>query len=221
MVDRVSAFLLYLVVVVAVCVGSSGWSRNQTISEDSTRSHDDFGFWITLISPTQRLLAQRTCTTLAPHNDDRGVFFSFFSLLMITYRVPTNKNNNYDDRYRSWHNLLDYYPSLTRARLEELYQDLFRRTLDPVEKVLRDSKIDKSNIHDIISVGGSTRIPGIVKLVPDFFNSREPNKSINSPRRPNSPAHFDTALLLIQDQGLHRGKGGLHWCGYFRLNCGI
>ena len=109
MVDRVSAFLLYLVVVVAVCVGSSGWSRNQTISEDSTRSHDDFGFWITLISPTQRLLAQRTCTTLAPHNDDRGVFFSFFSLLMITYSVPTNKNNNYDDRYRSWHNLLDYY----------------------------------------------------------------------------------------------------------------
>jgi L1 cell adhesion molecule like protein len=59
---------------------------------------------------------------------------------------------------------IDFYTSLTRDRFEELCQDLFRSTLDPVEKVLRDSKIDKSNVHEIVLVGGSTRIPRIVKL---------------------------------------------------------
>ena len=74
---------------------------------------------------------------------------------------------------------IDFYTSLTRARFEELCQDLFRSTLDPVEKVLRDSKIDKANVHEIVLVGGSTRIPRITKLVSDFFNGKEPNKSIN------------------------------------------
>ena len=68
---------------------------------------------------------------------------------------------------------------LTRARFEELCGDLFRNTLEPVEKVLRDSKIDKGNVHEIVLVGGSTRIPRIVKLVSDFFNNKEPNKTIN------------------------------------------
>jgi len=74
---------------------------------------------------------------------------------------------------------IDFYTSLTRARFEELCQDLFRGTLEPVEKVLRDSKIDKSAVHEIVLVGGSTRIPRIIKLVSDFFNGKEPNKSIN------------------------------------------
>ena len=54
---------------------------------------------------------------------------------------------------------IDFYTSLTRARFEELCQDLFRSTLDPIEKVLRDSEVDKSNVHEIVLVGGSTRIP--------------------------------------------------------------
>ena len=74
---------------------------------------------------------------------------------------------------------IDFYTSLTRARFEELCQDLFRSTLDPVEKVLRDSKIDKANVHEIVLVGGSTRIPRIVKLVSDFFNGKEPNASVD------------------------------------------
>jgi heat shock 70kDa protein 1/2/6/8 len=74
----------------------------------------------------------------------------------------------------------DFYTTLTRARFEELCQDLIcSTTLDPVEKVLRDSKINKSNVHEIVAVGGSTRIPRIVKLVSDFFSGKEPNKSIN------------------------------------------
>ncbi|RIB18933.1 hsp71-like protein [Gigaspora rosea] len=74
---------------------------------------------------------------------------------------------------------IDFYTSLTRARFEELNQDLFRSTMEPVEKVLRDSKIDKSQVHEIVLVGGSTRIPKIQKMVSEFFNGKEPNKSIN------------------------------------------
>jgi len=74
---------------------------------------------------------------------------------------------------------IDFYTSITRARFEELCQDLFRSTLDPVEKVLRDSKIDKMDVQEIVLVGGSTRIPRVVKLVSDFFDGKEPNKSIN------------------------------------------
>lgn len=73
----------------------------------------------------------------------------------------------------------DFYTSITRARFEELNADLFRGTLEPVEKSLRDAKMDKSQIHDIVLVGGSTRIPKIQKLLQDFFNGRDLNKSIN------------------------------------------
>jgi len=74
---------------------------------------------------------------------------------------------------------IDFYTSITRARFEELNADLFRGTLEPVEKSIRDAKIDKSAIHDIVLVGGSTRIPKIQKLLQDFFNGKELNKSIN------------------------------------------
>jgi L1 cell adhesion molecule like protein len=90
---------------------------------------------------------------------------------------------------------IDFYTSLTRARFEELCQDLFRGTLDPVEKVLRDSKIDKSNVHEIVLVGGSTRIPRIVKLVSDFFNGKEPNKSINPDEAVAYGAAVQAAIL--------------------------
>lgn len=74
---------------------------------------------------------------------------------------------------------VDFYTSITRARFEELNADLFRGTLEPVEKSLRDAKMDKAQIHDIVLVGGSTRIPKIQKLLQDFFNGKELNKSIN------------------------------------------
>jgi heat shock protein 1/8 len=76
-----------------------------------------------------------------------------------------------------------------------LCQDLFRSTLDPVEKVLRDSKIDKANVHEIVLVGGSTRIPRIVKLVSDFFNGKEPNKSINPDEAVAYGAAVQAAIL--------------------------
>lgn len=67
---------------------------------------------------------------------------------------------------------IDFYTSITRARFEELNADLFCGTLDPVEKALRDAKLDKSQIHDIVLVGGSTRIPKIQKLLQDFTRKK-------------------------------------------------
>ena len=66
----------------------------------------------------------------------------------------------------------DFYTSITRARFEELCADLFRNTLEPVEKALRDAKMDKGQIQEIVLVGGSTRIPKIQKLLQDFFNGK-------------------------------------------------
>ena len=74
---------------------------------------------------------------------------------------------------------IDFYTSITRARFEELCQDLFRSTLQPVDRVLTDAKIDKSQVHEIVLVGGSTRIPKIQKLLSDFFGGKKLEKSIN------------------------------------------
>jgi len=93
---------------------------------------------------------------------------------------------------------VDFYTSLTRARFEELNQDLFRSTMEPVEKVLRDSKIDKAAVHDIVLVGGSTRIPKVQKMVSDFFNGKEPNKSINPDEAVAYGAAVQAAVLTNQ-----------------------
>ncbi|TSK16161.1 Heat shock cognate 71 kDa protein [Bagarius yarrelli] len=90
---------------------------------------------------------------------------------------------------------VDFYTSITRARFEELNADLFRGTLDPVEKALRDAKMDKSQIHDIVLVGGSTRIPKIQKLLQDFFNGKELNKSINPDEAVAYGAAVQAAIL--------------------------
>merc|ERR1711903_300365 len=74
---------------------------------------------------------------------------------------------------------VDFYLSITRARFEDLCADLFRGTLEPVEKVLRDSKIDKGSVHEVVMVGGSTRIPKVNELISGFFNGKEPARSIN------------------------------------------
>ncbi len=74
---------------------------------------------------------------------------------------------------------IDFYTSITRARFEELCADIFQRSMVPVDKVLQDAKVSKGDIDEIILVGGSTRIPKIQKLLSDYFNGKELNKSIN------------------------------------------
>ncbi|CAF4735507.1 unnamed protein product [Rotaria sp. Silwood1] len=95
----------------------------------------------------------------------------------------------------SLHEGIDFYSTITRARFEELCTDLFRSTLEPVEKALRDAKMDKSNIDEIILVGGSTRIPKVQKLLQDFFHGKELNKSINPDEAVAYGAAVQAAIL--------------------------
>ena len=95
----------------------------------------------------------------------------------------------------SLHEGVDFYTSITRARFEELCADLFRGTLEPVEKSLRDAKLDKAQIQEIVLVGGSTRIPKVQKLLQDFFNGKELNKSINPDEAVAYGAAVQAAIL--------------------------
>ncbi|XP_043238203.1 heat shock protein 70 B2-like [Amphibalanus amphitrite] len=90
---------------------------------------------------------------------------------------------------------IDFYTKVTRARFEELNSELFRSTLEPVEKSLRDAKLDKSAIHEIVMVGGSTRIPKIQKLLQDFFNGKQLNLSINPDEAVAYGAAVQAAIL--------------------------
>ncbi|KAK4761071.1 hypothetical protein SAY87_005964 [Trapa incisa] len=90
---------------------------------------------------------------------------------------------------------IDFYSTITRARLEELNMDLFRRCMEPVEKCLRDSKIDKSRVDEVVLVGGSTRIPKVQQLLQDFFNGKELCKSINPDEAVAYGAAVQAAIL--------------------------
>lgn len=74
---------------------------------------------------------------------------------------------------------IDFYSKITRAKFEELCNDLFRSCLEPVEKALRDAKLQKNQIHEVVLVGGSTRIPKVQQLLEEFFDGKQLNKSIN------------------------------------------
>lgn len=90
---------------------------------------------------------------------------------------------------------IDFYSKITRARFEELCIDLFRACLEPVEKALRDAKVDKSQVHEVVLVGGSTRIPRIQKMLQDFFNGKELNRSINPDEAVAYGAAVQAAIL--------------------------
>ena len=73
----------------------------------------------------------------------------------------------------------DFSEKITRARFEELCADLFKKTLQPVQTVLDDAGMKKTEIDEVVLVGGSTRIPKVQQLIKDFFNGKEPNRGIN------------------------------------------
>lgn len=93
------------------------------------------------------------------------------------------------------HEGIDFYTKVSRARFEELCADLFRSTLQPVEKALNDAKMDKSSIHDVVLVGGSTRIPKIQSLLQNFFNGKSLNLSINPDEAVAYGAAVQAAIL--------------------------
>ncbi|XP_055374042.1 major heat shock 70 kDa protein Ba isoform X5 [Condylostylus longicornis] len=90
---------------------------------------------------------------------------------------------------------VDFYTKISRARFEELCADLFRSTLHPVEKALNDAKMDKGQIHDIVLVGGSTRIPKVQNLLQQFFNGKSLNLSINPDEAVAYGAAIQAAIL--------------------------
>ncbi|EEA07730.1 heat shock protein 70, putative [Cryptosporidium muris RN66] len=95
---------------------------------------------------------------------------------------------------------VDLSETLTRAKFEELNADLFRQTMEPVKKVLKDADMKKSDVHEIVLVGGSTRIPKIQSLIKDFFDGKEPNRGIN----PDEAVAYGAAVQA----GILAGEGG-------------
>merc|ERR1719236_110518 len=94
----------------------------------------------------------------------------------------------------------DFSESLTRARFEELCGDLFKKTLGPVKNVMDDSGLKKTQVDEVVLVGGSTRIPKVQALIKDFFNGKEPNRGIN----PDEAVAYGAAVQA----GILSGEGG-------------
>jgi len=90
---------------------------------------------------------------------------------------------------------VDFNSSITRARFEDLCGDYFRNTLVPVEKVMKDAGMSKSQIDEVVLVGGSTRIPKVQSLIKEYFNGKEPNKSINPDEAVAYGAAVQAAIL--------------------------
>ena len=96
----------------------------------------------------------------------------------------------------SFYEGIDFFTSISRARFEELNGDLFRAAMEPVSQVLKDAKMSKGDIHEIVLVGGSTRIPKIQTLLSDFFNGKELCKSINPDECVAYGAAVQAAILI-------------------------
>jgi L1 cell adhesion molecule like protein len=100
---------------------------------------------------------------------------------------------------------IDFHSSISRARFEEICAELFQKTLEPVEKAIRDSKFTKKDIDEIVLVGGSTRIPKVQKILQNFFTGKELNKSINPDEAVAFGAAIQAAILsgdksdIVQD----------------------
>ncbi|XP_063827306.1 heat shock protein 68-like [Ostrinia nubilalis] len=93
------------------------------------------------------------------------------------------------------HDGIDFYSKITRARFEEMCSDLFRQTLGPVERALKDASLNTREIHDVVMVGGSTRIPKIQRLLQEFFSGKTLNLSINPDEAVAYGAAVQAAIL--------------------------
>ena len=90
---------------------------------------------------------------------------------------------------------IDFFTSISKARFESLCMNLFQKCINPVTRVLQDAGISKSNVHEIVLVGGSTRIPKIQELLSSFFNNKELNKGINPDEAVAYGAAVQAAIL--------------------------
>ena len=95
---------------------------------------------------------------------------------------------------------IDFNSTITRARFEDLCMDYFKKCMDPCEKVLRDAKISKNQVDEVVLVGGSTRIPKVQSMLSEFFNGKEPCKSINPDEAVAFGATVQAAILSGADK---------------------
>ena len=95
---------------------------------------------------------------------------------------------------------IDFNSTITRARFEDMNQDYFQKCLTPVEKVVKDAKMSKGQIHEVVLVGGSTRIPKVQQMLSEFFNGKEPCKSINPDEAVAFGATVQAAILSGKDK---------------------
>ncbi|CAN0292925.1 unnamed protein product, partial [Ectocarpus fasciculatus] len=95
---------------------------------------------------------------------------------------------------------IDFNSTITRARFEDMNQDYFQKCLAPVEKVVKDAKMSKGQIHEVVLVGGSTRIPKVQQMLSEFFNGKEPCKSINPDEAVAYGATVQAAILSGKDK---------------------
>mmetsp|Transcript_19356 Transcript_19356/g.66741 ORF Transcript_19356/g.66741 Transcript_19356/m.66741 type:complete len:658 (-) Transcript_19356:181-2154(-) len=96
---------------------------------------------------------------------------------------------------------IDFNSTITRARFEDLNMDYFRKCMDPVEKVMRDAKISKNQVHEVVLVGGSTRIPKVQALLKDYFGGKEPSRGINPDEAVAYGAAVQGGILSGDDSG--------------------
>jgi L1 cell adhesion molecule like protein len=101
----------------------------------------------------------------------------------------------------SLHESADFQVTITRARFEEMNMDYFKKTIAPVEKVIKDAKMSKEEVHEVVLVGGSTRIPKVIQLLKEYFNGKEPCKSNNPDEAVAFGATVQAAILSGQDSG--------------------
>ena len=94
---------------------------------------------------------------------------------------------------------------ITRSKFEDLCMDLFKKCMPPLENVIKDAKMSKSQVHDVVLVGGSTRIPKIQQMVQEFFNGKEPNKSINPDEAVAYGAAVQAAIITnVKDENIEK-----------------
>jgi len=94
---------------------------------------------------------------------------------------------------------------ITRSKFEDLCMDLFKKCMPPLENVLKDAKMSKSQIDEVVLVGGSTRIPKIQSMVQEFFNGKEPNKSINPDEAVAYGAAVQAAIMTnVKDENIEK-----------------
>ena len=94
---------------------------------------------------------------------------------------------------------------ITRSKFEDLCMDLFKECITPIENVIKDAKMNKSSIHDVVLIGGSSRIPKIQQMIQEFFNGKELNKSINPDEAVACGAAIQAAVLTnVKDENIEK-----------------